>query len=164
MKKLFDNLLFRVVLAIGLGILLGGIIPESIGNIFATFNGSFDQLLKFLIPLIIVGLIVPAIAKLGNTAGKMLLTTFAIAYVSTLFSGFSTYIASMSIIPSLEENQSVYIQEHIQSLTPYFTLQIPPFFDVMGALVFSFLIGIGLARLQNSKLAEVYYDFGNIIS
>src|SRR5690606_4851695 len=36
--------------------------------------------------------------------------------------------------------------------------------DVMGALVFSFLIGIGLARLQNSKLAEVSYDFGNIIS
>src|SRR5690606_31751648 len=164
MKKLFDNLLFRVVLAIGLGILLGGIIPESIGNIFATFNGLFDQLLKFLIPLIIVGLIVPAIAKLGNTAGKMLLTTVAIAYGSTLFAGFSTYFASMSIFPSLVENQSVNIQEQSQSLTPYFTLQIPPFLDVMGALVFSFLIGIGLARLQNSKLAEVSYDFGNIIS
>lgn len=164
MKKLFDNLLFRVVLAIGLGILLGGIIPESIGNIFATFNALFDQLLKFLIPLIIVGLIVPAIAKLGNTAGKILLTTVAIAYGSTLFAGFSTYFASMSIFPSLVENQSVNIQEQSQSLTPYFTLQVPPFFDVMGALVFSFLIGIGLARLQNSKLAEVSYDFGNIIS
>src|SRR5690606_26092051 len=111
MKKLFDNLLFRVVLAIGLGILLGGIIPESIRNIFATFNGLFDQLLKFLFPLIIVGLIVPAIAKLGNTAGNLLLTTVAIAYGSTLFAGFSTYFASMSIFPSLVENQSVNIQE-----------------------------------------------------
>lgn len=165
MKKLWNNLLFRVIVAITLGIVLGGILPESIGNIFATFNGLFDQLLKFLIPLIIVGLIIPAISKLGNSAGKMLLTTVAIAYGSTLFSGFSTYFASMSIFPSLIDNQSVVVaDEQAISLTPYFTLQIPPFFDVMGALVFSFLIGIGLSRLQNSKLAEVSYDFENIIS
>ena len=165
MKKIFDNLLFRVVIAIAVGIILGGILPESIGNIFATFNGLFDQLLKFLIPLIIVGLIIPAIAKLGNTAGKMLLMTVAIAYGSTLFSGFSTYFASISIFPSLVENQTVStIAAGGRSLTPYFTLEIPPFFDVMGALVFAFLIGIGLSRLQNSKLAEVSYDFENIIS
>ena len=165
MKKIFDNLLFRVVIAIALGIILGEFLPESIGNIFATFNGLFDQLLKFLIPLIIVGLIIPAIAKLGNTAGKMLLTTVAIAYGSTLFSGFSTYFASISIFPSLVENQNAStIVAGGKSLTPYFTLEIPPFFDVMGALVFAFLIGIGLSRLQNSKLAEVSYDFENIIS
>ena len=164
MKNITNNLLFRVVIAITLGILLGNALPESIGRIFSTFNGLFDQLLKFLIPLIIVGLIVPAIAKLGNTAGKMLLTTVAIAYGSTLFAGFSTYFASMSIFPSLLESQSVNIQEQSRSLTPYFTLQIPPFFDVMGALVFSFLIGIGLSRLQNSKLAEVSYDFESIIT
>lgn len=165
MKKIFDNLLFRVVIAISLGIILGSVIPESIGNIFATFNGLFDQLLKFLIPLIIVGLIIPAIAKLGNTAGKMLITTVAIAYGSTLFSGFSTYFASMSFFPSLIENQSVAaVEEGSKSLIPYFTLEIPPFFDVMGALVFAFLIGIGLSRIQNSKLAEITYDFENIIS
>lgn len=165
MKKLWNNLLFRVIIAITLGIVLGGILPESIGNIFATFNGLFDQLLKFLVPLIIVGLIIPAISKLGNSSGKMLLTTVAIAYGSTLFSGFSTYFASMSIFPSLIDNQSVvFADEQARSLTPYFILQIPPFFDVMGALVFSFLIGIGLSRLQNSKLAEVSYDFENIIS
>lgn len=164
MKNITNNLLFRVVIAITLGILLGNALPESIGRIFSTFNGLFDQLLKFLIPLIIVGLIVPAIAKLGNSAGKMLLTTVAIAYGSTLFAGFSTYFASMSIFPSLLESQSVNIQEQSRSLTPYFTLQIPPFFDVMGALVFSFLIGIGLSKLQNSKLADVSYDFESIIT
>lgn len=165
MRKLWNNLLFRVVVAITLGIVLGGILPEPIGNIFATFNSLFDQLLKFLIPLIIVGLIIPAIAKLGNTAGKMLIATVAIAYGSTLFSGFSTYFASMSIFPSLVENQAVStIEEQTKSLTPYFTLAIPPFIDVMGALVFSFLVGIGLSRLQNSKLADVMYDFEKIIS
>ncbi|GAA4511282.1 dicarboxylate/amino acid:cation symporter [Sphingobacterium thermophilum] len=165
MKNLINNLLFRVIFAIALGILLGNILPKSVGDIFATFNALFDQLLKFLIPLIIVGLIIPAITKLGSTAGKMLIVTVAIAYGSTLFSGFSTYFASMAIFPSLLEGQSVQnIADSSRSLSPYFTLQIPPFLDVMGALVFSFLAGIGLARQQNSRLAEIAFDFENIIS
>lgn len=165
MKNLINNLLFRVIFAIALGILLGNILPKSVGDIFATFNTLFDQLLKFLIPLIIVGLIIPAITKLGSTAGKMLIVTVAIAYGSTLFSGFSTYFASMAIFPSLLEGQSVQnIADSSRSLSPYFTLQIPPFLDVMGALFFSFLVGIGLARQQNSRLAEIAFDFENIIS
>lgn len=165
MKKLTSNLLFKVVVAIALGSLLGNIIPDSIGRIFATFNGLFDQLLKFLIPLIIVGLIIPAIAKLGNTAGKMLIVTVVLAYGSTLFSGFSTYFASISIFPSLIDNTYAQnITEEIPGLSPYFSIQIPPFFDVMSALVFSFLVGIGLSKLQNSKLAEVMYDFEQIIT
>lgn len=165
MKKITSNLLFKVIVAIALGGLLGNVIPASIGRIFATFNGLFDQLLKFLIPLIIVGLIIPAIAKLGNTAGKMLLATVALAYGSTLFSGFSTYFASMSIFPSLiDSTYAQNITNEVLGLSPYFSIQIPPFFDVMSALVFSFLVGISLSKLQNSKLAEVMYDFENIIT
>ncbi len=165
MKKITSNLLFKVIVAIALGGLLGNVIPASIGRIFATFNGLFDQLLKFLIPLIIVGLIIPAIAKLGNTAGKMLLATVALAYGSTLFSGFSTYFASMSIFPSLiDSTYAQNITNEVPGLSPYFSIEIPPFFDVMSALVFSFLVGIGLSKLKNSKLAEVMNDFENIIT
>lgn len=164
MKNITSSLLFKVIIAISLGILLGTFIPESIGRIFATFNGLFDQLLKFIIPLIIVGLITPAIAKLGSSAGKMLISTIALAYGSTLFAGFSTYFASLSIFPSLIETQSSQkIAEQATGLIPYFSLQIPPFFDVMGALVFSFLIGIGLSRLKKAKLSEVVFDFEDII-
>lgn len=166
MKKLTSNLLFRVIVAIALGIALGSFLPESIGRIFATFNSLFDQLLKFLIPLIIVGLIIPAIAKLGNTAGKLLLTTVAIAYGSTLFAGFSTYFASLSIFPSLiDQHATTGINSaDAASLAPYFEIAIPPFLDVMSALVLSFLVGIGLSRLENSTLAKVMFDFEEIIS
>lgn len=165
MRKLLDNLLFRVVLAIALGIGIGYIIPESIGRIFATFNSLFDQLLKFLIPLIIVGLIIPAISKLGKTAGKLLLMTVAIAYGSTLFAGFSSYFGSMAIFPSLIQGQvATDISESTKVLSPYFTLSFPPLFDVMTALVFAFLIGIGLARLEDSTLEKAAIDFEKIIS
>ena len=165
MKRITSNLLFRVIVAIALGIGLGQFLPESISRIFATFNGLFDQILKFVIPLIIVGLIVPAIAKLGDTAGRLLLYTVAIAYGSTLFAGFSSYFASMTIFPGLLDTQSAAdIQESNKVLTPYFQLQIPPLFDVMSALVLAFLVGIGLAHINKSTLSAAADDFKNIIT
>lgn len=165
MKKITSNLLFKVVLAIVLGIGIGLIIPEWAGRIFATFNSLFDQLLKFVIPLIIVGLIVPAIAKLGQAAGKLLLVTVLIAYGSTLFAGISAYFTSIAVFPTMLENQITNTGSGIrESLAPYFTLGFPPIFDVMSALVFAFLIGVGLSRLQNSTLEKVAIDFELIIT
>lgn len=165
MKKITSNLLFKVVLAIVLGIGIGLIIPEWAGRIFATFNSLFDQLLKFVIPLIIVGLIVPAIAKLGQAAGKLLLVTVLIAYGSTLFAGISAYFTSIAVFPTMLENQITNTGSGIrESLAPYFTLEFPPIFDVMSALVFAFLIGVGLSRLQNSTLEKVAIDFELIIT
>src|SRR5690606_2282031 len=51
-----------------------------------------------------------------------------------------------------------------ESLTPYFTLEFPPLFDVMSALVLAFLIGIGLSRINNSSLEKVAIDFEQIIT
>lgn len=165
MKKITSNLLFKVVIAILLGTILGLFIPTSVGQIFATFNGFFDQLLKFLIPLIIVGLIVPAIAKLGQSAGKLLLYTVLLAYGSTLIAGFSSYFVSMTIFPSLLENQiNAPVATTDEGLTPYFIIEFPPFFDIMPALVFAFLIGIGLSRFQNSTLRKVAMDFEQVIT
>ncbi|MBP3942172.1 dicarboxylate/amino acid:cation symporter [Sphingobacteriaceae bacterium WQ 2009] len=166
MKNLLNNLLFQVVLAIVLGILMGLILPEGIGRVFATFNAIFSELLNFLIPLIIVGLIVPSIAKLGQSAGKLLIATVLIAYGSTLFSGFSSYFASMAIFPSVlaDQTQQMDVSQTAKSLAPFFEIKFPPFFDVMPALVFSFLIGIGLSKMPNSFLEKVAIDFESVIT
>ena len=44
-----------------------------------------------MIPLIIVGLVAPAIADLGSGAGKLLLVTVAIAYADTILAGLLSY-------------------------------------------------------------------------
>lgn len=166
MKKITENLLFKVIIAIISGILLGLYLPESLGRILITYNFLFDQFLKFLIPLIIVGLIIPSIAQLGKTAGKLLLTTVLIAYGSTLFAGLFSYTVSMSIFPSLLQNQinTELITESTKTLSPYFTIEFPPLFDVMSALVLAFCIGIGLSKLENSALEKVFIDFEKVIS
>ena len=84
-------LLGRVVIAIILGIIVGLFAPVWFARIFATFNSLFGNFLSFIIPLLIVGLITPAIGELGKGAGKLLALTALIAYISTLFSGFFTF-------------------------------------------------------------------------
>src|SRR5688572_30301674 len=121
MKAFFSNLLVKVFIAIVLGIVFGLYLPEWFNRIFATFNAFFGQFLSFAIPLIIMGLIMPAIADLGKGAGKMLLLTAAIAYGSTLFSGFMTYFTASGIFPQLLESHiqsSSQIEETTRELTP----------------------------------------------
>ena len=166
MKKLFSNLLFKVFIAIVLGILFGLYLPESINRIFTTFNAFFGQLLNFAIPLIIMGLIMPAISDLGKGAGKLLLLTAGIAYGSTLFSGFMTYFVASGIFPQLLEshvNNVAKIGGSAPELSPYFTITIPPALDVMTALVFAFVIGLGLSYQEKSSLKLVIKDFETII-
>lgn len=153
-------------MAIVLGIIFGLFLPESINRIFTTFNSFFGQFLNFSIPLIIMGLIMPAISDLGRGAGKLLLLTAAIAYGSTLFSGFMTYFTTAGIFPILLESHvtnAALIAESGRELTPYFSITIPPALDVMTSLVLAFVIGLGLSYQEKSTLTYVVKDFQNII-
>ena len=137
-KKIKIGLLPRIIIAIALGIGLGLVLPLPVVRVFVTFNSIFSHFLQFLIPLIIIGLITPAISDIGKNAGRLLLITTIIAYGDTVFAGYLSYFTSSSIFPSLiSHGQEV---EHIaesKALEPFFTINIPPLVDVMSALVSS---------------------------
>ncbi|MDO5607194.1 MAG: dicarboxylate/amino acid:cation symporter [Capnocytophaga sp.] len=164
MSKIFSNLLFKVVVAIALGIVAGLYFPEWANRILATFNGIFSQFLSFSIPLIIMGLVMPAIADLKSNAGRLLVITIGIAYASTFLSGFMTYFVSEAVFPSLITNDGFASAEAGgRELLPYFSLEIPPILGVMPALVLAFMVGLGLAFKSNSTLGGVIKDFQEII-
>lgn len=64
MKKIKLGLLPQILIAIALGIAAGTVSPELPVRVFVTFNALFS--LNFIIPLIIVGLVTPAIADIGK--------------------------------------------------------------------------------------------------
>ena len=101
MKKLKFGLLPKIIVAIILGISLGIVSPDMPVRVFVTFNALFSEFLGFLIPLIIVGLVTPAIADIGKGAGKLLLVTALLAYGATIFSGFLSYGVGQTFFPSL---------------------------------------------------------------
>lgn len=167
MKKRKVSLLVKVVLAIAAGVLFGQFLPTGIARIFVTFNSLFGNFLSFSIPLIILGLVTPAIGDLGKGAGKLLAITALIAYGSTIFSGFFTYFSSSAIFPHiLPAHTELTAMENPGDfmLAPYFVVAMPPLMDVMTALLLSFTLGLGLSHIQGNTLRNGFIDFKLIIT
>lgn len=164
MKNIKFGLLPRILLAIALGVATGFVMPEGITRVFLTFNGIFNQLLGFAIPLIIVGMVIPAISDLGRSAGGMLLLTVALAYGATLVAGSLSYLTGALTFPSLISSQATEQITQGVKLTPYFSLTIPPLMDVMTALVTAFLMGLGIAYIKGDVLRRAATEFKDIIS
>jgi len=163
MKK-GNYLLVKIIIAIILGVLIGQIINRDFLRIFITINELFSKFLGFCIPLIIIGLVVPSIGKLGSKASNMVLITTVLAYISTLLAGFTSYGVSMSAFPKLLEGQSLSDVSKVTEIKPFFSLDIPPIMDVMTALVLAFTLGIGVSKIQNSSLLKASEEFEIIIS
>ena len=123
MKTIRFGLLPRILTAILLGILCGLFFPLPLVRAFTTFNSIFSNLLGFFIPIIILGLVTPAIAEIGKGAGKLLLVTVAIAYLDTIFSGCLSYATSVSIFPKLiDGSQAIDVSDMTTGTEPYFNI------------------------------------------
>lgn len=164
LKKM--GLLPHILIAIILGIVLASFMPMGLVRLFMTFNGVFSQLLKFLIPFIIIGLIIPAIGEIGRQAGRLLLVTVAIAYADTVISGMLAYGTGSALFPSLV-NQVTGTESMTaagEGIAPYFEINIPAMFDVMSALVFSFMMGLCIAYGKLTTLRNCTNEFRDVIS
>lgn len=160
------GLLPKVIIAIALGIACSFFFPMWLVRIFVTFNGIFGNFLNFVIPLIIIGLVAPGIAELGKNAGRLLWITVALAYGSTLISGFFSYFTSSSIFPNFIQSGSV---SDVSTLTknavePYFTIEMPPLMEVMTALILAFVLGLGLAAVKGETFKSVLVEFRDLIN
>lgn len=95
MKLGKPGLIAQILIAIALGALIGNFTPAPVIRALNTFKDIFAQLVRFLVPLIIIGLVTPAIADTGRAAGRMLLVTVGIAYASTVFAGFFSFFVPL---------------------------------------------------------------------
>lgn len=159
-------MLGRIIIAIIIGIALGHVIPMWMADIFATFNYIFSQFLGFLIPLIIIGFVTPAIADIGGKAGKMLLVTALLAYTATIMAGLISYFTASALFPSMLQGQSLASVVSAETVTPkpFFTVDIPAPMAVTTALALAFMIGLGCAYLSSKSLRNVMYDLRDIVS
>ena len=168
MKTIRFGLLPRILVAIALGIGLGIVSPDFPVRLFVTFNGIFSQFLGFLVPLIIVGLVTPAIADVdkggGGSAPRMLLLTVILAYGATLLSGFFSFGICSWLFPHMI-TPGIALDQISQNATsePFFSIAIPEPLNIMTALVLSFTVGLGLTRLQDDTLRRAVGGFKEIV-
>ena len=163
-KRIKLSLFLRVIIAIICGSLLGLVAPDVLVRIFKTFDVLFSQCLKFIIPLLVLGLVTPAIAGVGRRAGKMLLSVLAIAYLSTILSGFFAYVCSSNTLPMYLQVGEFYSETVSgKEFLPYFEIKIPPVCDIMTALLLSFMIGVGIILTDSKALKTGFDEFGSIV-
>lgn len=155
MKRIRIGLLPRILIAILLGVLLGNVLTLPWVRLFITFNSIFSQFLGFMIPLTIVGLVAPAIADIGSKVGRLLLWAVGLAYVDTILAGLLGYGVGSWLFPQMvEAGQNTTLTTEAEALLPFFEIKIPPLFDVMAALVLSFVAGLSIAYCHAPTLKQ----------
>ena len=163
MKKFKLGLFGKILVAIALGVVLGFILPDVGVRVLKTFNVLFSQILKFIVPMLILGLVTPAISDVGRGAGKMLLAVMVLSYISTICAGFFAYGCSFELMPLYIEKGSIASAGTGEVFKPFFELKIPPLCDVLTALAIAFMVGMGVAITKSDALKRVTDEFGEVV-
>ena len=166
MKRFKDwGLLPKVLIAIALGIVCSLFFPDGLTRVFITVNSIFSNFLGLFIPIIILGLIAPGIFELGKGAGRLLLITACIAYLSTVLSGLFSYFTCRLTYPSLLGDSVTSFGDIDMSggLKPYFTIEMPPLMSVTTSLVLAFVLGLSLVAVKGESLRGVMLDLREVV-
>ncbi len=164
LKKIKLGLFPKVLIAIVLGSLLGLVAPDVLVRILKTFNALFAQILKFIVPLLVLGLVTPSVANLGKGAGKMLVAVMLISYLSTVGAGFFSYGCANALLPHyLDIGELSADTSAGKTFTPYIELKIPPICDILTALLLSFMVGVGIIFTNSTALKKGFDEFGDIV-
>ncbi|WKD58411.1 Aerobic C4-dicarboxylate transport protein [Corynebacterium capitovis DSM 44611] len=165
-SRIFSSLLFRIVVAIVLGILCGFFFPEWLARVFVTFNGLFSNFLGFFVPVLIFALITPAIAGLGRGAGKWLGVTAGIAYGSTIVSGALAWALASVVYPTLLAGHSLVTNvddPDAGGLSAYFEVEMPAPFPVMAGLLLAFVVGLGMTAVKSNTMFHFFSEFEQVV-
>lgn len=166
LKKYFHTpLIIKIIVAIAIGTFAGMFSPVSVIRFANIFTELFSQILRFTIPLIILGLVTSAISRISDSSGKKLVIIMIIAYGFTILSGLFAYGFSISIFPNVIDTS---LSDTLNTLgiryEPYIKINIRPIMGVMTALVASILIGIGIWCTKATTLRNCFEEFESIIS
>ena len=170
MKKIKIGLFWRILIAIAVGVGLGyaavhlGAAGAVAVRVMKTFNVLFAQVLKFIVPLLILGLVTPAIANAGKGAGKMLLFVMAFSYLSTCAASFFAYFTAGELLPHYVVKGAVASAGEAAKILPYMDIKIPPVCDVLTALALSFMVGVGIVATGAVRVKEAADEFARIVT
>lgn len=161
MKKVFDSLIFKLVLAVVIGLLIGFYAPTSFMNIIVTLKYILGQVIFFAVPLIIIGFIAPSIAKLKSNASKLLGYAVGFAYISSVGAATFSAIFGYMLIPKLSIQST---NEGLRQLPELiFKLDIPQIMPVMSALFLSIILGLAITWTKADLFEKLLDQFQNIV-
>lgn len=164
MKKkvnFFDSLVFKLIIAIIIGIFLGQNINENLVGVVDAIKRILGDFIGYMVPLIILGFISPSIVSLKDSAGKILSVTLAICYISSVGAATMSLFAGRIIIPNLNIAENVVSANELPKAI--FNLEIAPIMPVMTALITSVLIGLSVLWTNSKTWENLLLEFNKIV-
>lgn len=161
MKKIFDSLIFKLVLAVIIGLIVGFASSESIMNVIVTLKYVLGQVIFFSVPLIIIGFIAPSIAKLRHNASQLLGFAIGFAYISSVGAAAFSAIFGYILIPKLSIASTTGSLRELPELI--FQLDIPQVMPVMSALFLSIIVGLAVTWTKADLIEKFLNEFQNIV-
>ncbi|WP_042272665.1 dicarboxylate/amino acid:cation symporter [[Clostridium] dakarense] len=161
MKKIFNSLIFKLVLAVTIGLIIGFASSESLMNVIVTLKYILGQVIFFSVPLIIIGFIAPSIARLRHNASQLLGFAIGFAYISSVGAAAFSAIFGYMLIPKLSIASATGSLRELPELI--FKLDIPQVMPVMSALFLSIIIGLAVTWTKADLVEKLLNQFQDIV-
>ncbi len=161
MRKLLSSTLFRLLVAVVVGIILGSFVGDGFMNVVLTIKYVVGQLIFFMVPLIVLSFISSSVASMGRTASKMLILSLVVAYLSSVGAAFMAMGLGYNILPLLTVASSVASSRELPSLL--FEFNIPPVMSVISALVLSIMVGLSAVWSNSKRVIELLSEFQRMV-
>ncbi len=159
----------KIVIAILAGVLIGfasakcGYSGDVLMRILKTFNVFFAQVLRFIVPVLILGLVTPAIADAGRGAGRLLVSVMVFSYVSTCVAAAFGYVMSGTLLPHYIAKGAFAAVGNGKAFVPFVDLKIAPVCDVLTALALAFMVGVGIVLTNATAVKRGVDEFAGIV-
>ena len=155
------GLLPQLALGIVIGIVLGCVVSPSVMGVIATIKKLLGSIIFFIVPLVIVGFIAPAICGLKANAGKMLASFLSISYLSAVGASLFSTAAGYILIPYLHVPSNITDLVAIPSTA--FSLNIQPVMPVMTALILAIFTGIAVIWTKAQTVEKLLIEFQSMV-
>lgn len=161
LRTIFSSTIFKLIIAVVIGILLGFVAGEGFMNGVVTLKYILGQLIFFMVPLIILGFISSSIAKMKGNASRMLGWALGLAYFSSIGAAFMALFLGYWLLPLLTVNAAAEGLREVPALV--FRLDIPPVMSVMSALVLAIMIGLATVWTKSQVFENILDNFQKMV-
>ncbi|MFI3320305.1 MAG: dicarboxylate/amino acid:cation symporter [Rikenellaceae bacterium] len=160
-KQIINTTLFKLIVAVVVGLLLGPYAGEGVMNVVVTLKHLLGQMIMFFVPLIILAFIASSIAKMGGIASRLVGVSLSLAYTSSVGAAFMAMGLGYLIIPRLSMGSATEAVNEVPKLV--FELNIPPVMGVMTALVLAIMVGLAAVWSNSVAIVNLLDEFQRMV-
>lgn len=135
--------------------------PYSVRSFSYGVSLAIKEVLVFLLPLIVFGIVFQTVSKLqGTNAIKIILSLIALIMLSNTASMTSAHFVGNFVTSHMSGDFKISVSSGTEALKPYFTLHLPSYISCLKAVLLGFLCGMILPYVTKGRSSVIANNMG----